>query len=1411
MSLVKIVTVFFLVFILVFPSLAQDSLNTLSYDKKREKKIELLKYKVMHGEYEEAIQLSETYFTSFKKKKTAHASEFVLLKMLAAQAEFSTFDFDRANTKIQEATTIYQQENAPTEKDKIFSLLHLAEYYNYTGYYFLSNKYSNKADSLSAKFGNAKIQAEVDLVKAHTLTGLQFYKEAEELLNKQYEYRSKSASTKAVPEVDKLYINNSLDYQARKERYADLVNQKIKINILINNNQEAEKLLAEHKNWIRTNLKEGSEFYRDLLVLEAIRFTDNVKYNAAAYSFQQAYSGYAAPEHELSKITNLTNTVEAYFRSGDYVHSQNYLRRLQMFASQNVGKNDPFQLVYGYAMALNLYLEGYSEEAIARLETLQKSFDKLPAYHVYSILLKELQLEIFQKNNNLVGSDKLENEIVTILATYYGTNTPAYHKRLLNIAIREIHYGKRFKYAEDIFKNSYDKYLKSKLARNSKENMEYMTYYAELYLKTDRFDSATSKSREVARIASNVYGQASVDYLLALATFSEYSVLAGRYQEGLDSLKKVTGLGDVKNGNIEKRQKSFLIQSRINKLFGEYDKSKSLINKAYNLSRNSTYDLDIVLQSESSVQLIELYIQTGNYFKAEKNLHSSVEVIKEKLGIGSPKLIPLYFGYIRYNLITGNYKQSDSYLSSVQQLIDSIFGSSSLLKSEYYLLAGDYYLEIKDFKKAEDAYKKADNIQRTILGKNHLKRAEVLLRQANLFSYLPAYKTADIGKIYKDALEIVKVDIGVVNPLYAEIEQNYAEYLISTAAYDQADKLLEEAGKFWVTRLGNENNYSADISLLRGNIAYEKSKYDEAEKNYLKARNAYLNIFNDKHSDYLKAIGKLARTYYMKKQPEKALQAMEEVIPKYLVYTLEYFPSLSFRQKSRYWNNLKEEFEFYTSIALAKSNPGREKYIDKVYNNILTTKGLLLSSSIKLLSKVLHSNDSTLISLYNQWVSEKEFFIGVLSLSKQQQEEQGVDLQELQSDIEHLEKQMSQRSEIFSKEETGKQAVWQDVQKALKPGEYAMEIIRYRHFNKIMTDSILYASLIINSETKDNPSLVILPNGSQMEKRNLKYYRNVSTLFMKDEFSYNAYWKPIKRMIPDGAQIYISGDGVYNQINLEMLPDSTGTFVIDKNQLVLVTNTKDIINSASVMVKKKNKEVKKSANANPYVLCGSPEFYTENQKIKKTIPDLPGAEKEIIDLNLLLASSDKNILKLIKNDMTEDTIKHIPNPKVLHIATHGYFKESDLKSSGDDDIATDPLLNSGLMLLGSGDIIDNPDNKYVNQKDGILTAYEAMDLSLDNTDLVVLSACETGRGEVQIGEGVYGLQRAFLVAGSKAVILSLFKVNDDVTQKLMLSFYQKWLKTGNKRQAFIDAKKEIKAQYKEPIYWGAFIMIEGKL
>jgi CHAT domain-containing protein len=102
-----------------------------------------------------------------------------------------------------------------------------------------------------------------------------------------------------------------------------------------------------------------------------------------------------------------------------------------------------------------------------------------------------------------------------------------------------------------------------------------------------------------------------------------------------------------------------------------------------------------------------------------------------------------------------------------------------------------------------------------------------------------------------------------------------------------------------------------------------------------------------------------------------------------------------------------------------------------------------------------------------------------------------------------------------------------------------------------------------------------------------------------------------------------------------------------------------------------------------------------------------------------------------------------------------------------------------------------------------------MNMNLDATDMIVVSACETGLGDVKSGEGVYGLQRAFLVAGADAIIMSLWKVDDAATQQLMINFYTNLLKTGNKMKAFKQAQLQLMTKFKEPYYWGAFVMMEN--
>jgi CHAT domain-containing protein len=323
-----------------------------------------------------------------------------------------------------------------------------------------------------------------------------------------------------------------------------------------------------------------------------------------------------------------------------------------------------------------------------------------------------------------------------------------------------------------------------------------------------------------------------------------------------------------------------------------------------------------------------------------------------------------------------------------------------------------------------------------------------------------------------------------------------------------------------------------------------------------------------------------------------------------------------------------------------------------------------------------------------------------------------------------------------------------------------------------------------------------------METRFFKYYRNCITGKLPDEYSYSTYWKPIQEGVGTGSTVYLSPDGVYNQINLEAIPSPDGRYIFDNSNIILVSNTKDLYF--------RQVKLRPASSDNTAAIFANPTLYTSATN-EVLIPQLPGTEKEGNQVQFMLKQKSWHTAEYFETNATEENIKALNNPKILHFATHGFYRPSEESNGGDmqDNIAqlrNDAMLRTGLLLKGAGDLMAKTRYNY-NIESGILTATEAANLNLDRTDIVILSACETGLGDVRSGEGVYGLQRSFLVAGAKVLIMSMFKVDDEATQSLMLKFYQKLLNSNKVRESFNEAKKELRVDYPDPIYWGAFMMI----
>jgi CHAT domain-containing protein len=193
-----------------------------------------------------------------------------------------------------------------------------------------------------------------------------------------------------------------------------------------------------------------------------------------------------------------------------------------------------------------------------------------------------------------------------------------------------------------------------------------------------------------------------------------------------------------------------------------------------------------------------------------------------------------------------------------------------------------------------------------------------------------------------------------------------------------------------------------------------------------------------------------------------------------------------------------------------------------------------------------------------------------------------------------------------------------------------------------------------------------------------------------------------------------------------------------------------------------------------------------------------------------LGYSDNYDVSYFEAEMArENTLKNLQQtPAVLHVATHGYFCER-----ADQNLMSNPLLRSGLILAGANRTIGEMNEGAFSSEDGILTAMEVSGLNLIGTDLVVLSACQTGIGDVQSGEGVFGLRRAFQHAGARSIVMSMFAVPDESTSYLMERFYENWLSGLSKSSALRNASLSILNERRNrsvsthPLFWGGFVLI----
>jgi len=853
---------------------------------------------------------------------------------------------------------------------------------------------------------------------------------------------------------------------------------------------------------------------------------------------------------------------------------------------------------------------------------------------------------------------------------------------------------------------------------------------------------------------------------------SHYKRSINYYHEAFENL-----VGSTKNDDSID---VFSISRRKDKRFTRAEKLLKLVGSK-ELTPNQWMDLASVINN-----LGIYYHQVGNLVVAEKLFLKALEIRGKEAGKTSEHYVVSLHNLAVLRADQGRYNAAEDILKYVIRY----YGKKTSVNSYQYAIALNnqsmLYAQLGRKGGADSKLKSILN-NPTINFPNHsLDRARIMMNGALLEIENEHFEGAE--SFLLQALKVYKEKGFTNHSDYHQIRLLLAQVYLSqgklTSLNEYIEGTLKEIGK----DIGTDNLAYSYALEVKAEYLFEANNYAMANELYeqiTRIRAAKLGVL---HKDYIRIINKTAISHWKLGNNQEAFDNFINATNSYLEVVDKFFYNMSEVEKTKFWQTLKPELDVFYSF-VSDQYELIPALIPAAYNLRMRTKGLLIHNSNQVRLAIYEQSDDELTKKYKDWLSLREILSGYYSMDKETIKIMGTDVSILESESNELEKELN-RLVSTGLTENDKITTYEEVKQVLEEDQAAVEIMRVsnRYNTDIKSDE--YVAFVVTKN--QGLKLIAIGEANELESKMSVYYKNMIKYKLVESLTYKKFWEPIQMAIEGKNKVSVSLDGVYNLINLRSLKNEKEQYLVDLLTIDIVPNTKFLTRNSQSKIDNQD-----------YVLIGNPVFGDPS------IAPLPGTARELEVIQTLLSSSNTKVFS--QRMATEEVLKKIESPKVLHVATHGFFLGEVTKSNTltlSRSVAnSNPLMRSGLLLSGAGKSPSKGLNESIS--DGIFTAYEAMNLKLQNTDLVILSACETGTGEVVNGEGVYGLSRAFTIAGAQHLIMSLWKVDDQATMELMTIFYKDWLINKDLKSAFNRAQQQVKKKYKDPYYWAAFVLIDN--
>lgn len=910
----------------------------------------------------------------------------------------------------------------------------------------------------------------------------------------------------------------------------------------------------------------------------------------------------------------------------------------------------------------------------------------------------------------------------------------------------------------------------------------------------------------------------------------------GKYQIRIEELRNAT---DIDRALQQARE--LHTESRRLYFASRYDDALPALERALEL-REKALGPEHPMIAANLNNLASLYRNKGAYAKAESLHHRARTIWEKTLGPEDPNVaISLNNLGILYQKNKGDYAKAEQSYQRALAINGKALGPEHPNVAINLHNLADLYHDRGDYVNAESVYRRVLAIREKALGPEDPDVAGLLTNLAELNRDRGDYANAE--QLHQRALTIYEKSLGPEDSTVAMAFNNLATLSRDRGDFAKAELLYHRAQAIWGKAPGQEHPLFAD-SLNELAILYrKKGEYEKAEQLHQRAQAIFEKAAGQLRSMSLR---NLAILYAAKGAITQAISFQSRanaISERNLALNLAIG---SERQKLAYLALFSKQTDFTLSLH-SRAAPNDQQALNLAFTTLLRRKGRGLDATTDMIAALRRHATPQDQAVFDQ-LSDARSRLATLTFIESgsaNPDTYRARLKPLEEEVEKLEAELGARSADYRAQT--QPVTLAAVQSALPADSVLVEVAVHipQELQTEKNGPPRYLAYLLAAQGQ--PKWVDLGEAAPIDRAITAWRQALRDPRRKDvkrlaRVVDEKVMRPVRASVQSEMatirRLLIAPDGLLNLVPFAALVDQQGRYLVERYSISYLMSGRDLLRLRTRPPGKQGVVV--VAHPDYGEMAGAVESRSRDVGLPPGLPQSAGSsfdQAQIYFLPLEGTAGEARALKTIMpqatvftgEQATEAALKRLSSPSILHVATHGFFlRDQELGRVGTRDVGAgavlsgplsnlpmeNPLLRSGLALAGANLRRSRADQ----EDDGILTALEAAGLDLWGTKLVVLSACDTGVGEVKNGEGVYGLRRALALAGSETQVMSLWPVSDLGARDLMIEYYQALQRGEGRSEGLRRVQLEMlkRKDRRHPFYWASFIQsgewanLEGK-